>query len=207
MASTFVPNVPARWWFLPWTSLATAPPSVTKRVPGVVGRNQPCGTMRLKIWDRLDACLCAQSAGRRVEADEPVKAGRIYDCARPVEAGVAVGAAQPDRELFRHAGRGGVRRVRRETEVASNIAVAGPPDPTRRYRSARGTGAARSVALARSGLADSHPCGARLRHAAATMMKAIARKKADSPGLSARNMIGSSSMRRRSAKINARPTQ
>ena len=35
------PKVPALWWFLPWTSEATAPPSVTNDVPGVTGTNQP----------------------------------------------------------------------------------------------------------------------------------------------------------------------
>ena len=28
------PKVPSTWWFLPWMSLAMAPPTVTKRVPG-----------------------------------------------------------------------------------------------------------------------------------------------------------------------------
>ena len=33
-----------RWWFLPWMSAAMAPPTVTWRVPGVTGTNQPSGT-------------------------------------------------------------------------------------------------------------------------------------------------------------------
>ena len=33
-ASTWEPKVPRRWWFLPWTSLAMAPPRVTNWVPG-----------------------------------------------------------------------------------------------------------------------------------------------------------------------------
>ena len=39
--STWRPKVPSRWWFLPCTSLAMAPPTVTNWVPGVTGRNQP----------------------------------------------------------------------------------------------------------------------------------------------------------------------
>ena len=35
---------PSRWWFLPWTSAAMAPPTVTYRVPGDTGTNQPWGT-------------------------------------------------------------------------------------------------------------------------------------------------------------------
>ncbi len=34
------PNVPNRWWFLPWTSLAMAPATLMKRVPGVTGSSQ-----------------------------------------------------------------------------------------------------------------------------------------------------------------------
>ena len=41
--STWLPNVPSRWWFLPWTSAAIMPPTVTKRVPGTTGGNQPRG--------------------------------------------------------------------------------------------------------------------------------------------------------------------
>jgi len=41
---TWSVNAPSRWWFLPCTSLAIAPPTVTKRVPGVTGRNQPRGS-------------------------------------------------------------------------------------------------------------------------------------------------------------------
>ncbi|XHO03206.1 hypothetical protein ACEQUB_00064 [Ralstonia syzygii] len=37
------PNVPRTWWFLPWTSLAMAPPSVAYLVPGVTGSIQPRG--------------------------------------------------------------------------------------------------------------------------------------------------------------------
>jgi hypothetical protein len=42
-------KVPAPWWFLPCTSLAIAPPTVTKRVPGVTDKNQPRGTNVRKI--------------------------------------------------------------------------------------------------------------------------------------------------------------
>ena len=44
------PKVPAMWWFLPWMSLAMAPPSVTYLVPGETGRNQPRGTAKSRIW-------------------------------------------------------------------------------------------------------------------------------------------------------------
>ena len=40
-----MPNDPSRWWFLPWMSLATAPPTVTNRVPGDTGTNHPRGTI------------------------------------------------------------------------------------------------------------------------------------------------------------------
>ena len=34
---TWAPKHPSRWWFLPWTSVATMPPSVIICVPGVTG--------------------------------------------------------------------------------------------------------------------------------------------------------------------------
>ncbi len=41
---TWLANEPATWWFLPCTSAAIAPPTVTWRVPGETGTNQPCGS-------------------------------------------------------------------------------------------------------------------------------------------------------------------
>ncbi len=52
-ARTWLPKVPAVSWFLPWTSLAMAPPRVTCLVPGVTGRNQPRGTASRRIASRL----------------------------------------------------------------------------------------------------------------------------------------------------------
>lgn len=43
--STWLPKEPSPWWFLPWMSLAMAPPMVTKRVPGVTGTKKPRGTI------------------------------------------------------------------------------------------------------------------------------------------------------------------
>jgi len=37
------PIAPSTWWFLPWTSAAIAPPTVTNLVPGLTGMNQPRG--------------------------------------------------------------------------------------------------------------------------------------------------------------------
>ena len=47
--STKRPNDPSRWWFLPCTSAATHPPTVTNLVPGVTGGNQPRGRKTLRI--------------------------------------------------------------------------------------------------------------------------------------------------------------
>ncbi|CAM5447240.1 hypothetical protein STANM309S_05646 [Streptomyces tanashiensis] len=43
-AVTCRPKEPEPWWFLPWMSAAIAPPTVTYRVPGVTGTNQPSGS-------------------------------------------------------------------------------------------------------------------------------------------------------------------
>ena len=50
---TWEQKAPSRWWFLPWMSAAIAPPTVTCRVPGVTGTNQPRGTNRSIRVSRL----------------------------------------------------------------------------------------------------------------------------------------------------------
>ena len=51
--STWLAKLPSKWWFLPWMSAAIAPPTVTSRVPGVTGTNQPSGTIVRMIASRL----------------------------------------------------------------------------------------------------------------------------------------------------------
>ena len=46
ISRTWEQKLPSTWWFLPWMSAAMAPPTVTSRVPGVTGTNQPSGTRR-----------------------------------------------------------------------------------------------------------------------------------------------------------------
>ena len=46
---TWLPKEPAVSWFLPWMSLAMAPPRVTYFVPGVTGRKNPRGTAKSRI--------------------------------------------------------------------------------------------------------------------------------------------------------------
>ncbi len=46
-------KLPATWWFLPCTSAAMAPPTVTWRVPGDTGTNQPCGSPATISCSRL----------------------------------------------------------------------------------------------------------------------------------------------------------
>ena len=41
---TWLPKLPALWWFLPWMSEAIAPPMVTCRVPGSTGTHSPNGS-------------------------------------------------------------------------------------------------------------------------------------------------------------------
>ena len=41
---TWLPKLPALWWFLPWMSHAIAPPTVTCRVPGSTGTHSPNGS-------------------------------------------------------------------------------------------------------------------------------------------------------------------
>ncbi len=53
MATTWSANPPSTWWFLPCTSLAMAPPTVTWRVPGVTSTNHPRGTTARRRASRL----------------------------------------------------------------------------------------------------------------------------------------------------------
>ena len=87
------PKVPATWWFLPWMSLAMAPPRVTYLVPGVTGRKKPRGTAEVENLGEGDAGFGGEEAGGRVEMDETVHAGGDDEVAVFEQAGIAVGAA------------------------------------------------------------------------------------------------------------------
>ncbi len=52
-SGTWTAKLPATWWFLPCTSAAIAPPTVTWRVPGETGTNQPSGSMAVISCSRL----------------------------------------------------------------------------------------------------------------------------------------------------------
>ncbi len=87
---TWAPNVPARWWFLPWMSFAMAPPTETQRVPGTTGRNQPCGTMSARISASVTPGLAPKQPGLGVERDQPVEPAHVQQQATVVEAAVPV---------------------------------------------------------------------------------------------------------------------
>ena len=91
--STWLPKVPARWWFLPCTSLAIAPATVTKRVPGVTGRNQPCGTPKARMSASSSPGIALQHAGGGVEVADAALATHIQQAAARVQVAVAVAAA------------------------------------------------------------------------------------------------------------------
>ena len=50
---TWLPKLPALWWFLPWMSQAIAPPMVTCRVPGSTGTHSPNGSAAFINWSRF----------------------------------------------------------------------------------------------------------------------------------------------------------
>ena len=53
MERTWLPKLPALWWFLPWMSQAMAPPMVTCRVPGSTGTHSPNGSAAFISVSRL----------------------------------------------------------------------------------------------------------------------------------------------------------
>ena len=70
VASTWFPKLPSTWWFFPWMSAAIAPPTVTKRVPGVTGTNQAlAGTSRSSRACDAGPGPGGHRAGRQVEVD------------------------------------------------------------------------------------------------------------------------------------------
>ena len=89
------PNDPSTWWFLPWMSLAMAPPTVTKRVPGDTGTKKPRGHEDLQQLVEADA---RRDGGRRRDRVEHGLVGVVLEAqhgAPAVLRRVAVGAAHP----------------------------------------------------------------------------------------------------------------
>ena len=93
--STLEPNEPSTWWFLPWMSLAMAPPTVTKRVPGDTGTNRPRGTITRSSSSRLTPAGTVAVAAVRVDDGLVGVLAQPQHGAAAVLRGVAVGATQP----------------------------------------------------------------------------------------------------------------
>ncbi len=70
---TWLPNDPSRWWFLPWMSLAIAPPIVTNRVPGVTGHEPATRDEHGEQVVEADAAAGRDRAGRVVDHDPLVR--------------------------------------------------------------------------------------------------------------------------------------
>ena len=81
MADTWLHHDPPLWWFLPWMSLAVAPPTVTKRVPGVTGTNQPWGTSQRMRSSRLVPARAVHVPVSRSRATMPLTA--VVSTTRP----------------------------------------------------------------------------------------------------------------------------
>ena len=61
---TWLPKLPALWWFLPWMSQAIAPPTVTWRVPGSTGTHSPNGSAARINWSRFTPASTSTSRCR-----------------------------------------------------------------------------------------------------------------------------------------------
>jgi hypothetical protein len=80
MRSTVLPKLPVAWCPLPWTSLAMAPPTVTKRVPGVTGTNHPSGRSHRMRSSRLvppATVTTPSSASKARTPDSPVTSSTV----------------------------------------------------------------------------------------------------------------------------------
>ena len=89
------PNEPSTWWFLPWMSLAMAPPTVTKRVPGDTGTKKPRGTRTRSSSSRLTPAGTVAVAASVVEDGVVGVVLEAQHGAAAVLRRVAVGAPQP----------------------------------------------------------------------------------------------------------------
>ena len=129
-------NAPSTWWFLPWMSLAIAPPTVTYRVPGVTGdeaaerQQQPHQPVEADARPRRSPCRPSRS--RAWTRPAPVMSTTR---AAGVLRRVAVGAAQPAGD---HAAGGAVgRRTRRAPGVHGGQRRRGATQPVSHGRPAR----------------------------------------------------------------------
>ena len=93
--STWLAKLPSTWWNLPWMSAAIAPPTVTWRVPGVTGTNQPSGTSERMSASRLTPASTRTTPRSRSMSRTPASAVRVEHGAAGVLRRVAVAAAEP----------------------------------------------------------------------------------------------------------------
>ena len=92
---TWLPKLPALWWFLPWISHAIAPPMVTWRVPGSTGTHSPNGSAAFISWSRLTPpSTSTRSAVAGRMSGSVFSAGHVDHQAAAVLGVVAVGAAE-----------------------------------------------------------------------------------------------------------------
>ena len=94
MPTTWSPIDPSAWWFFPWMSLATAPPTVTKRVPGVTGTKNPRGTISRSSVSRLTPASTWAIPAAGSSADRIVAGEQLDDRAAAVLGRIAVGTAE-----------------------------------------------------------------------------------------------------------------
>ena len=108
-ARTWSQNEPSRWWFLPCTSAAMAPPTVTWAVPGVTATNSPSGSSSRVSPSMLrpasTVAVCPSTSTSRTAARRVIVSTRPPGVLRRV----AVAATQPARE---RAARAGLRQRR-----------------------------------------------------------------------------------------------
>ena len=79
ISRTWEQKLPSTWWFLPWMSAAMAPPTVTSRVPGVTGTNQPSGTRRSIRVCRLTPAPTVTWPDVQVDPVDGVQPGGVED--------------------------------------------------------------------------------------------------------------------------------
>jgi len=78
---TWLAKLPATWWFLPCTSAAMAPPTVTCLVPGETGTNHPAGSPATMSCSRLTPA--SQTATPAVASRLMIRFSRAVESTSP----------------------------------------------------------------------------------------------------------------------------
>ncbi len=96
--TTWLPKLPALWWFLPWMSEPMAPPIVTWRVPGRTGTHRPERQSSLHQLIQIHTGVDVHQGGVAIDAMNAAECIHVDDQPTGILRRVAVRAAEAARD-------------------------------------------------------------------------------------------------------------